>query len=211
MKKAVGVVLIALVIMLTGCSTNPYSGESQMAKSAKYGMIAATVGGVVGGLIAGKKGAMIGAGLAGVGGGGFGYYRDVQERKLRQQLAGSQIEVQRNQDQSLTLTMKSDITFDVGRAELKPQFFPYLSQIANSARQSNNTVVVVGHTDNTGSFELNQNLSNERARAVASYLSAQGIEPGRIQAYGVGYNQPIADNRTVEGRAQNRRVEITLR
>lgn len=90
--RILSAVVLAVSVMLGGCTTNPYTGEKQMAKSAKYGTIAAVTGGVIGALVGGEKGAYIGAGLGAMTGGGYGYYTDVQEKKLREQIQASNAE-----------------------------------------------------------------------------------------------------------------------
>ena len=120
--------------------------------------------------------------------------------------------VTRTDDNQLKLEIPSDISFDVGRADIKSNFRPVLERFAQTLNANPNTEVrIIGHTDSTGSLELNQNLSNRRAQSVASYLSANGVAASRLSSYGAGPNQPIASNANEAGRAQNRRVEINLR
>jgi outer membrane protein OmpA-like peptidoglycan-associated protein len=103
------------------------------------------------------------------------------------------------------------ISFATNSAQLTPNFYSSLNQVAGSLKEyADSNVQIIGHTDSTGPAALNQQLSVNRANAVVVYLSAQGIEPTRMQALGMGPSQPVADNRTSEGRAQNRRVEIKI-
>lgn len=210
--KIVALIALSLSILLSGCTTNPYSGERQMAKSAKYGSLTAVAGGVVGALLGGKQGALIGAGLGAAAGGGYGYYTDVQEKNLREQMAAQNaaIEVSRNQDNQLMVSMPSDVTFQSGSAEINPLNYQALTVIANTVRQRQGKMVIVGHTDNTGSLELNQSLSLARANGVANYMFAQGVPVANIHTDGMAYHKPIASNDTPQGRAMNRRVEIIL-
>lgn len=208
--RIVAAILLMCSIIVSGCTTNPYTGESQMAKSAKYGIIATTAGGVLGALVGGKKGAMIGAGLGAAMGGGYGYYTDVQENKLREQLRNTGMEVTRNQNNSLTVTMPSDVTFDTGSADIKSVNYQALNSVVGAIRERNGTVMIVGHTDHKGSLELNQSLSLARANSVANYMFAQGVPFGSIKTQGMAFHNPIASEATAEGRAQNRRVEIIL-
>ena len=107
--------------------------------------------------------------------------------------------------------MPSNITFDTDQSAIKPQFFETLNSVAIVLREFNRTLVdVTGHTDSTGTPQHNQRLSEARAGSVAEYLIAQGNNPNRFQAIGMGQNDPIATNATPEGRAQNRRVEIKI-
>jgi outer membrane protein OmpA-like peptidoglycan-associated protein len=108
--------------------------------------------------------------------------------------------------------MPQDILFAVDSASVSGSLQDDLGAVANSLRRyPDSTVEVVGHTDNTGSAAYNQDLSQRRASAVASILASYGVSSGRIRAYGRGEDQPIASNLTVDGRAQNRRVDIFIR
>jgi outer membrane protein OmpA-like peptidoglycan-associated protein len=210
--RVLSAVVLAVSVILGGCTTNPYSGERQMAKSAKYGTIAAVTGGVIGALIGGEKGAYIGAGLGAMTGGGYGYYTDVQEKKLREQIQASnaEMELSRTKDNRLMITMPGDISFMSGSADINPANYQALTVIANEVKTNNMTMMITGHTDNTGSVALNDSLSKARANSVASYMYAQGIPFGAVKTEGLSMHQPIASNATPDGRARNRRVEIIL-
>lgn len=205
----------ALMALLAGCTTNPYTGESQAGKAGIYGGIGAASGAVIGAATSSKKdrtkGALIGAAVGGAAGGGYGYYVDTQEAKLRQTLQGTGVQVQRNGD-DLKLIMPGNITFASNSADISSSFYPTLNSLVLVFKEFNkNGVNIVGHTDNTGSLELNQSLSQRRAQSVANYLTANGVPGQRISVYGAGPSQPIASNASEAGRAQNRRVEINLR
>jgi outer membrane protein OmpA-like peptidoglycan-associated protein len=133
-----------------------------------------------------------------------------QEAKLREQLQGTGVSVTRVGDE-IVLNMPGNVTFQTDSSDLNPQFFSVLDSVALVLKEYDKTIVeVVGHTDSTGSAEYNQALSERRAATVASYVNARGIDQQRILAFGRGLTQPIADNATAAGRAQNRRVELTL-
>lgn len=210
--RILSAVVLAVSVMLGGCTTNPYTGESQMAKSAKYGTIAAVTGGVIGALVGGEKGAYIGAGLGAMTGGGYGYYTDVQEKKLREQIQASnaEMELSRTKDNRLMITMPGDISFMSGSADINPSNYQALTVIANEVKTNNMIMMITGHTDNTGSVALNDSLSKARANSVASYMYAQGIPFGAVKTEGLSMHQPIASNASPDGRAKNRRVEIIL-
>ena len=210
--RILSAVVLAVSVMLGGCTTNPYTGEKQMAKSAKYGTIAAVTGGVIGALVGGEKGAYIGAGLGAMTGGGYVYYTDVQEKKLREQIQASnaEMELSRTKDNRLMITMPGDISFMSGSADINPSNYQALTVIANEVRTNNMTMMIVGHTDNTGSVALNDSLSKARANSVASYMYAQGVPFGAVKTEGLSFHQPVASNSTPDGRAKNRRVEIIL-
>ena len=133
------------------------------------------------------------------------------EQRLRQELTGTGVQVIRNGD-TLQLVMPGNITFASGSSDIASSFYPTLNSLVKVFKEfDQNGINIVGHTDSTGSQELNMRLSRERATSVASYLSGQGVSGARISSAGVGPSQPIASNDTEAGRAQNRRVEITLR
>jgi OOP family OmpA-OmpF porin len=103
-----------------------------------------------------------------------------------------------------------NLEFDLGKATLRPKSFPTLNKVAALLVEKNFSLKLAGHTDNTGSMQLNLRLSKQRAEAVKAYLVGQGANASRIEATGYGPNQPIASNKTAEGRQKNRRVEFTL-
>ncbi|HTN29657.1 MAG TPA: OmpA family protein [Pseudomonas sp.] len=207
-------VVAASVALLAGCTSNPYTGEQQAGKVGIYGGLGAVAGAAVGAATSSKKdrkkGALIGAAVGGLAAGGYGAYVDQQEAKLRQTLVNSGVQVQREGD-NLILIMPGNITFASSSADISASFYDTLNSLVQVFKEFNkNGIQIVGHTDSTGSLQLNQNLSNNRALSVANYLSSNGVAANRISAYGAGPNQPIADNKTAAGRQQNRRVEITL-
>lgn len=206
--------------MLAGCaSNNPYqqtqTGEqSGMSRTAKYGGLGALAGAAAGALIDHDnrgKGALIGAALGGAAAAGYGYYADKQEAELRQQMAGTGVEVQREGD-NITLVMPGNITFATNSADISSDFYSPLNNLANSFKQyDQNSIEIVGHTDNTGAYKHNMALSQRRAQSVANYLTSQGVNGARVTTRGAGPDQPVASNASESGRAQNRRVEINLR
>ncbi len=205
---------VVTTIALSACTTNPYTGERETSKAAIGGGLGALAGAVIGGASASssdrKKGILIGAASGAALGGGVGYYMDVQEAKLRDRMRGTGVSVTRNGD-NIILNMPSSITFAVDSADLSPSFYNTLSGVAMVLKEYEKTYVnVVGHTDNTGSASHNQALSERRAASVGQFLISQGAAASRFNIRGVGFNQPVASNNTADGRAQNRRVEITL-
>jgi outer membrane protein OmpA-like peptidoglycan-associated protein len=210
-KSAVAVA-VAMGVM-AGCTTvNPYTGEQQTSKAAKGAGIGAAAGAVVGLLTKGDKleNALIGAGVGALAGGGVGYYMDVQEAKLRQRLAGTGVSVTRMGD-NITLNMPSSITFALNSADLNAQFYNALDGVSMVLKEYDKTVVeVAGHTDSSGSDQYNLGLSERRAQAVAGYLSSHGVKSQRLMTVGAGEAHPITSNDTEQGRASNRRVELTI-
>jgi outer membrane protein OmpA-like peptidoglycan-associated protein len=150
-------------------------------------------------------GAVIGGGLGAVGGAAL----DRQEAELREQMGG-QVGIV-NTGSELIVTMPQDILFAVDSADLTGALRSDLRTLANSLnRYPDTTVSIIGHTDNTGSAEYNQDLSARRARAVSSVLVDAGVNPVRLRSIGRGEDAPIATNLTPEGRQLNRRVEIII-
>jgi outer membrane protein OmpA-like peptidoglycan-associated protein len=215
MNRSIKSAVVAAVAMgvMAGCTTvNPYTGEQQTSKAAKGAGIGAAAGAVVGLLTKGDKleNALIGAGVGALAGGGVGYYMDVQEAKLRQQLAGTGVSVTRMGD-NITLNMPSSITFGLNSADLNAQFYNALDGVSMVLKEYDKTVVeVAGHTDSSGSDQYNLGLSERRAQAVSSYLSSHGVKSQRLLPIGAGETHPVASNDTEQGRASNRRVELTI-
>lgn len=200
---------LACAAALTACTTNPYTGEQQASKAATYGAGAAAVCALVGAMDSKKKArnAALGCGIVGAGVGG---YMDVQEAKLREELEGSGVRVAREGD-NIRLVMPGNITFESDSYNLRGDFFGVLNSVALVlAKYADTNLRISGHTDNTGSREHNLTLSAQRAAAVADYLIGQGVDTLRIVTRGLAFDQPIADNGTAAGRAQNRRVELYI-
>lgn len=198
--------------MLAACTTNPDTGQRGLSRAGGGALIGAGSGALLGVLIGGNdaRAAAIGAAVGGLAGAGVGAYMDRQERALREQTAGTGIEVVRQGDQ-LQLNMPSDISFASGRSSLDPQFHTSLNNVANTLNEFPSTAVdIIGHADSQGAEDFNQRLSEQRAQSVQSYLLNQNVTSVRLASAGFGETRPIASNETVEGRARNRRVEIIL-
>jgi outer membrane protein OmpA-like peptidoglycan-associated protein len=213
MKKTI-LIMCAAALMLAACTTDPFTGEEKPSNTVVGAGTGAIVGGVAGAILGGgaggRRAALIGAGLGLLAGGSIGAYMDNQESKLRNRLAGTGVSVTRQGD-SIILNMPSNITFDTAQSQLKPQFYPTLNSVAVVFQEYKQTLInVVGHTDSDGNANYNYDLSRQRAAAVAQYLSAQQLNPNRFSVEGHGASDPIASNATVSGKAQNRRVEITI-
>lgn len=207
------VIAVAVMTLSVGCTTlNPYTNEKQTSKVVKGAGIGAVVGAVAGLLTKGDKldNALIGAGVGALAGGGVGYYMDVQEKKLRDRLAGTGVSVTREGD-NITLNLPSNVTFASNSADLNSQFFSALDGVTLVLKEYDKTVIeVAGHTDNTGSDQYNKSLSERRASSVAGYLSSHGVKQQRLLTVGAGESYPVASNDNDSGRAQNRRVELTI-
>ena len=211
--RNIAMILAVAALPLSACTTNPETGNKRISKAAIGGIGGAIGGYLLGDLVGGKRDRtekILGAGIGAVAGAGVGYYMDQQEKKLRQQTAGTGVNVIRDGD-NLVLDMPSDVTFPVNSYSVQPQFQQTLVTLAGTLKEYEKTYIdVLGHTDSTGSDAYNQTLSVHRAQAVANVLSANGVQPARMATQGYGESQPRASNTTEEGRAANRRVEIRL-
>ena len=200
---------IAAASLLAACTTNPYTGEQQASKAATYGAGAAAVCGLVGAIDSGKhaRNAALGCGIVGA---GVGAYMDVQEAKLKEELQGTGVQVVREGD-NIRLIMPGNITFETDSYNLRSSFYPVLNSVGHVlAKYADTTLRVSGHTDNTGSRQYNQTLSERRATSVADYLVTREVDRSRMLVQGLGFDQPIADNGSAAGRSQNRRVELYI-
>jgi outer membrane protein OmpA-like peptidoglycan-associated protein len=199
----------AAAALLAGCAN---MSETQQG-TAKGAGIGAAVGAVIGAATGNRSDAAKGAVLGGAVGaaGGYIWSKKMQEQKaaMEQATQGTGVAVTQTPDNRLKLEVPSDISFDVGRAAVKPNFAPILNQFATSLNQNPvSTVTIIGHTDNTGSDAINNPLSIERADSTRDYLVARGVARTRIATDGRGAREPIGDNNTPQGRDKNRRVEI---
>jgi len=206
-------VAAATALTLSGCVTDPETGNRTISKAAIGGVGGALGGYLLGDIVGGRSDRtekIVGAGIGAIAGTGVGAYMDAQEKKMRERTAGTGVDVVREGDE-LLLRMPSGITFATNQSIIQPQFQPTLDQVAQTLAEYPKTMIdVLGHTDADGSEAYNQALSERRAQAVSSYLSSHGIAPVRMTATGYGETRPIASNETPDGKAQNRRVEIKI-
>ncbi len=215
-RFGLGAASCLLACVALSCSVlDPYTGESKTSKATKGAVIGAAAGAAAGALTGDdtrsrRKRALIGAGLGALTGGSVGYYMDLQEAKLREALRESGVSVRRVGN-DINLNMPGNVTFQVNRADLNPEFHRVLSSVAAVSKHYEKTMIEIdGHTDATGPDEYNRSLSERRADTVKRFFVSQGVREIRLFAQGIGENRPIASNDTVEGRALNRRVELTL-
>ena len=209
MKKFVLMFLCGTMI-LSGCG---------MSNTGKGSLIGSGAGAAIGaglGYLIGKdgKGAAIGAAIGTAVGGGTGAIIGNKMDKKAEELAAlenAQVETVEDVNglKAIKVTFDSGILFDFNKSSLKPEAKESLTQFAQKmADMSETNINVYGHTDNVGSAAANKKVSDQRAQAVAKFLTQKGIAKERIVADGLSYDFPVADNSTEEGRAQNRRVEI---
>lgn len=193
----------ALALTLVGCAN--------MTESQKGTAVGAGVGAGVGALVGKGKGAAIGAGVGALGGYIWSNHMQKKKAEMEQATAGTGVAVTQTADNQLKLEIPADISFDTGRADIRPSLRPILDQFANGLRDQPNTEVrIIGHTDSTGSDAVNDPLSLQRANSARDYLSVRGVDSRRILTAGRGSREPIAENNSEAGRAKNRRVEIYL-
>jgi outer membrane protein OmpA-like peptidoglycan-associated protein len=200
---AVAALVVALSLGSQACATKKQTGAA----------VGAGAGAVVGGAVGAAAGntavgAIIGAAVGGAAGFIIGDYMDRQAAEMERDLEGARIE---RVGEGIKITFDSGILFDVDRADLRPEAQQNLTELAGILNKYNDTIILVeGHTDSSGPEEHNMGLSRRRAESVAHYLSLQNVQPGRFSTIGYGEAQPIASNDSVDGRQQNRRVELAI-
>ena len=202
----------ASLISLSACVTDPNTGEKKISRTAIGGVGGTVAGYLLGGLIGGKTARIIGAGVGGVAGAAVGYQMDKQIKELKEQTAGTGVDVtETDNGQAILVNLPDGVTFATGSYAISPAFRATLDQIAQSLRDYPNSLVdVYGHTDTVGSTSSNQRLSEERARAVANYLIGRGVASSRIRWQGFGETQPRVATADNVNEPLNRRVEIKI-
>lgn len=209
---------VAAMLGAAACTTtDPYS-SAPVRNNTGTGAIYGALGGAVLGYLTntsdgeqGRRNALIGAGVGALGGAAVGSYMDRQQRALEAELSGTGVGVARQGD-NLVLRMPSDVTFAVNQSNIEPRFDAVLGDVAAVLQEYDRSLVdIVGHTDSSGGDAINQPLSERRALSVADALIRSGVQRERLFVAGQSSRVPVASNATVEGRAQNRRVEILIR
>ncbi|WP_460920869.1 OmpA family protein [Pontibacter brevis] len=210
-------ILAIFSLLFTSCNTSQQAGTTSerrgTSNTTKGGVIGAGSGAVVGGVIgrvAGNTaaGAIIGAAVGGTAGAVIGRRMDKQAEELRRDLENAEVE---RVGEGIKVTFNSGILFQTNSAQLQPAAKTEIAQLAETLKKYPDTnILIEGHTDNTGSREINQPLSERRAQAVADYAASMGVDRSRMTTQGYAFDQPVADNSTEAGRQQNRRVEIAI-
>lgn len=199
-------VIAAFVAVIVGCATAE-NGKPRPITDAEKGALAKKDNLT--------KGVLIGAVGGGIAGGAVGTYMDSQKKDLEKQLApevkAGTINIQKVNQNNLLITMTSQTAFDFDSTVIKPGFYTTMDKIANVLiRYGKTHLTIVGHTDNVGTNQYNQTLSEHRAQAVNDYLRNKGVLVQRLEFLGRGETAPRASNATEEGRRLNRRVEIIV-
>jgi outer membrane protein OmpA-like peptidoglycan-associated protein len=197
---------VTIALAIGGCNAS---------KGVKGGAIGAGAGAGVGAVIGNQfgdhgtaYGAIIGAAVGGTAGALIGHHMDKQAEELRNDLKGATVE---RVGEGIKITFDSGLLFGVDQTSLSATSQANLTQLAQTLEKYEDTdILIEGHTDSSGSDEHNMALSKDRAESVASFLTTQGVKGSRITTMGYGETQPIADNSTAAGMAQNRRVEVAI-
>lgn len=209
MKIQVIALALTSTLVLSSCANMT---ETQRGTAIGTGA-GAGVGAVIGGATAGGRGAAVGAGIGAIAGGIGGYIwsnrMQEQKRAMEEATKGTGVAVVQTPNNELKLEIPSDISFDTGRADVKPNMRPVLDRFAQTLNGHPVTQVrIVGHTDSTGSPAINDPLSVNRAASTRDYLASRGVDTRRVAIEGHGAREPIADNNSGAGREKNRRVEV---
>lgn len=204
MKRAVVAIAISSVL-LSGCMSTASNQEKGAAIGALLGAVAGKGTGDHD-----KSRYVWGAALGALAGSAIGGYMDKQEQEFRDELADSGVEVYREGDE-LRLYMPGSITFETGSAAISPDFFPVLDDVATILNRYDKTrLQIEGHTDDVGTAQYNQYLSESRAQSVKGYLLQSQLNPQRISTLGYGEYRPLVDNTDDLNRQKNRRVELKI-
>ncbi len=202
--KAIALFII-LLIPFTACKN-----WSKTAKGTTIGAGAGALAGAIIGKAAGNTttGAIIGAAVGGASGAAIGNYMDTQARELEEDLQNASVE---RVGEGIKITFDSGILFSTDSYNLKDPSKQDLAELAKVLKKYDDTNIMFGgHTDSRGAKKYNQKLSEDRAKSVAEYMAFIDVTPGRMTIVGYGEEKPVASNNTVEGRQQNRRVEVAI-
>ncbi|MFC0131886.1 hypothetical protein CR105_16670 [Massilia eurypsychrophila] len=206
-------IICAAVLALAGSGCADMS-QTQRGTATGAGIgagIGALLGGTTGGGGGGRaaKGAVIGGAAGALIGNVWSNRMEQQRQQMEQATRGTGVQVSQTADNRLKLEIPSDVSFDTGRSDIKPNFRPVLERFAGTLNENpGTTVTIIGHTDSTGDEAINRPLSIDRAARTRDYLAMRGVAPNRIYVDGRGEREPVASNADPDGRARNRRVEI---
>ncbi len=208
-KSVIAASLVALTA--TGCADMSPTQRG----TAQGAGIGAGLGAIIGASTSGggggraARGAAIGGALGAVAGNIWSKRMEAQKQQMEQATRGTGVQVSQTSDNRLKLEIPSDVSFDTGRSDIKSNFQPVLDRFASTLQENPaTTVTIIGHTDSTGTPDINQPLSVDRAARTRDYLAGRGVNPNRITIEGRGEREPIASNADASSRARNRRVEI---
>lgn len=199
------------LVTVSGCVTDPNTGEKKVSRTAMGGVGGAVLGGLLGGAIGGKTGRIVGAVGGAAAGGYVGYKMDQQIKEIEEDTAGTGVDVSQIPGEDAFLVNLPDVTFATGSASISPSFMDALDSVAASLVKYPNSIVdVYGHTDTVGSASFNQDLSERRAQAVYNYLISRGVSASRLRWQGFGETRLRIATGDGVAEAMNRRVEIKV-
>ena len=205
-KKSIAALALSAALVLTGC------GLSNTAKGTGIGVGAGAIIGAGVGRVLGNTavGAAIGGVVGGTAGALIGKKMDKQKKELEEQVKNAKIESV-NDGQAIRVTFDSGILFATNSSTLTTTSQTSLRNFAANLKVNDQTdLLIIGHTDNTGSDRINDPLSLNRASSVRTFLAGQGVSSSRMRVEGKGSHEPVADNSTAAGRKENRRVEVYI-
>ena len=196
----------------SACVTDPNTGEQKISRTVLGGVGGAVAGGLLGGVIGGKTGRIIGAAAGAAGGGYVGYRMDQQIKELKEQTAGSGVDVSETDGgEAILVNLPNGVTFATGSYTINQTFRQTLDNVAaNLVQYPNSLVDVYGYTDTVGSSDTNQRLSQQRAQAVSNYLTSRGVDSSRIRWMGFGETRLAVQTGDNVAEPLNRRVEIKI-
>lgn len=213
-KFTVAFLAATLLLGAGGCSSMNNTGKGALIGTGGGGALGAGIGALIGGGKGAGIGAAIGAAVGAGAGALIGKKMDKQQKELQEELA-QQAKVEETTDsnglRAIKVTFDGGILFPTGKYNLNPTAQADLTKFAvNLLNNPDTDVAITGYTDNTGSYAVNEKLSDQRANSVRNYLITCGVPANRLSARGIPMADYIASNDTPEGRALNRRVEITV-
>ena len=204
-QQIITISILSLALVFAGCKSTSKTTQGTIIGAGAGAGLGALAGKALGST---TQGALIGAVVGGAAGNIIGHQMDRQAEELEQSLKDAEIQ---RVGEGIAITFDSGLLFGFDSSELQSNARDNLTQLASSLKQyPNSDIVIVGHTDSSGSEQYNLGLSNRRSEAAKTYLVSQGIPSDRIQAQGRGELEPIADNDLESGREQNRRVEVAI-
>jgi outer membrane protein OmpA-like peptidoglycan-associated protein len=198
--------LIALALLqVSGCASRRNRDKGAVIGAAAGGAAGAVIGKQVGNT---ARGAIIGAVIGGAAGAVIGHQMDQQAKEIQQNIPGATVT---RVGEGMAVTFASGLLYDFDSDAIKPTAASNLRTLAQSLSKYPNTdILIVGHTDATGTDSYNQTLSERRARSAQNFLTGEGVAPGRLRSAGRGETEPIASNADEAGMSQNRRVEVAI-
>ena len=204
-RVIVTVVVTIGVLGLSACAMLNRKEEGAIVGAGAGGAVGAVVGNQTGST---ARGAIVGAAVGGIAGAVIGHQMDQQAKELTQNIAGATVE---RVGEGIQVTFASGLLYDIDSDHVRTEAAENLRNLAASLSKYPNTdILIVGHTDSTGTSAYNQGLSERRAQSASAFLAGQGVSAGRLRTTGRGEMEPVTTNGTDAGRQLNRRVEVAI-